>query len=122
MKVRNLFDDVKIALAECVFDCACQIPLNYKDTILIINFLKNNCQVIQSSLAVSNNSSLNVTLNQTQVVNQTKQSIEHSHLYLIMSVLYCFDCGYLEDKQQSNFINLFFINPKNSNTYYLCNL
>lgn len=82
-KVQSLYDEVKTSLAECVFSLACQMPLNQADTISVINYLKNHC-VLHSTNAIDN-----------------KATIHTSSLYLIMALLYCFDCSYLENKAQS---------------------
>lgn len=86
-------------MAECVFNFACQVPLSWNDTILTINFLKNNCQLIPE-------------------VNSTENLIIENHnLFLIMAVLYCFDCSYFENRQNSKILNnlliLLFLNYKN---------
>lgn len=78
-QVKMLFDEIKLSLSECVFNISCQVPLNHNNTILIINFLKNNCQI------------------NTNTPN--KQTLDTSHLNLIMAILYCFDCSYLENRQ-----------------------
>ncbi len=79
-QVKNLFDEIKQTLAECIFNISCQVPLCHENTIMILNFLKNNCQI--------------------NTITSNKQTIDSSHLYLIMAVLYCFDCNYLENRQK----------------------
>ncbi len=79
-QVKTLFDEIKLSLAECIFNISCQVPLNQENTVLIINFLKNNCQI--------------------NTLSDNKQTIDATYLYLIMAVLYCFDCSYLDNKQK----------------------
>jgi hypothetical protein len=85
IKVQNLFEEIKMTIGECMFDMACQAPLNQADTTSIINFLKTNC---------------NLTQNNSSAASQDKPCISNAHLYLVMSILYCFDCSYLENKAQ----------------------
>ena len=88
MKVKNLFDEIKILMAESIFDFSCQVPLNANDTILVINFLKNNCQVTTDASALVG----------------LKGYVESHYMYLIMAVLYCFDCSYFDNRQKSNLL------------------
>ncbi|RNA32500.1 nuclear pore complex protein Nup205-like [Brachionus plicatilis] len=80
-QVKNLFEEVKILLGECVFSCACQVPLDNQSTISVINFLKNNSQMIQSNQLDS------------------KLNLDTSHFFLLMALFYCFDTSYLENKE-----------------------
>lgn len=75
-------------MAECIFDCACQVPFVLKDTLALIQFLKANCQL---TVGPSSTNSLPAT---------KPSSIETSYLYLLMSLLYSFDCGYIENKEK----------------------
>jgi hypothetical protein len=93
-QVRNLFEDIKNTLAECVLDCACQMPLNQADTLLIVTFLKNNCQQINSHAI-------------TGSLIANRSTIEPSQLYLIMALLYTFDCSYLENKEKGGWFFMY---------------
>lgn len=88
-QVKNLFEEIKVTMAECVFDCACQVPFNMKDTLAVMQFLRTNCnqEVASSPLAKST-------------------PIQTSHLYLIMSLLYSFDSSFIETKDRCK---IFFI-------------
>lgn len=88
-QVKNLFEEVKVLLGECIFACACQTPLEQNNTILLINFLKNNSQMVQSNQLDS------------------KLNLDTSHYFILMALLYCFDTFYLEIKEHSNLIYVF---------------
>ena len=79
-KVKSLFVEIRQALAECIFNCACQSSLKYEDVILIINFLKKN----------------------VSLPSDPAGGLDPCYLYLIMSLLYCFDCSFSENKEDSN--------------------
>ena len=79
-----LFDEIKSTLAECIFSLACQQPFAQSDTLLVVNFLKSHCHSLAHAEASQ----------KTPAV-----SIESTNLYLIMALLYCFDCSYLENRQ-----------------------
>ena len=85
-KVKTLFDEIRSTLAECVFSLACQQPFSQSDTLLVVNFLKLHCQPLTQADAAAG-----------QKPGVT--SIDSIYLYLIMSLLYCFDCSYLENRQ-----------------------
>lgn len=104
-QVKNLYDEVKVTLAECLLDCACQVPFSQKDTLSVIQFLKNNCQHTQLTATNQQNNQLTqqqmFTNYQLPPSNSNKIApIETSHLYLLMALLYSFDCSYLEIKEQ----------------------
>lgn len=75
-----MFDEIRSYLAECIFNYTCQTPLELNDTVFLMNFIKNNCQLLTNSSAPS------------------KPYIETPYLYLILAVLYCFDVGFLENR------------------------
>jgi hypothetical protein len=75
-----MFDEIRSYLAECIFNYTCQTPLELNDTVFLMNFIKNNCQMLTCP-SVPN-----------------KSYIETPYLYLIMAVLYCFDTGFLESR------------------------
>lgn len=75
-QVKGIFDEVKCGLAECVFNCACQSPLNKSDSFSVLNHLKTKAQL------------------------NAKSQLEMDNIYLIMSLLYSFDCSCLENKTQ----------------------
>ena len=75
-EVKSLFEEIRTTLAECIYNCACQVPLSSTDVIAIINFLKKNAQFS----------------------NQSKNVLDLTHLYLLMSVLYCFNCNFAGTK------------------------
>ena len=72
-------------MAESVFDFSCQVPLNVNDTILVINYLKNNSQIMPDLNGPAG----------------SKGYIETHNLFLIMALLYCFDCSYFENRGNS---------------------
>jgi hypothetical protein len=67
-----LFEEIRVTLAECVYNCACQVPLSHTDVIAIINFLKKN----------------------GQYSSQSKNVLDLTHIYLVMAILYCFDYNF----------------------------
>jgi len=70
--VKSLFEEIRVTLAECVYNCACQVPLSHTDVIAIINFLKKN----------------------GQYSSQSKNVLDLTHIYLVMAILYCFDYNF----------------------------
>lgn len=80
-QVKNLFEEVKVLLGECVFISACQVPLTQVNTISTITFLKNNSQMVQSNQLDS------------------KLNLDTSHYFLLMALLYCFDPSFLDIKE-----------------------
>ena len=94
-------------MAECLFDCACQIPFNLKDTLAVIQFLKLNCN--QPVTTVSIAPAATTTTANTNSTQSTKSApIDTSHLYLLMALLYSFDCSYMENKEKCMDFFLFF--------------
>lgn len=87
-QVRNLYEEVKVLLGECVFISACQVPLNQVNTLSVITFLKNNSQMLPSHQLDS------------------KLNLDTSHYFLLMALLYCFDPSYLDIKEngKNNFL------------------
>lgn len=77
-EVKTLFEEIRLSLAECIFNCAAQAPLKYDDISLIMNFLKKH----------------------GELTNQAKTSFDTANLYLIMAVLYTFDCQFLESGKE----------------------
>lgn len=78
-EVKSLFEEIRQTLAECIFNCACQAPLKFDDIVLIINFLKKH----------------------GEFTAQSKTSFDTTNLYLIMAILYCFDCNFIENKEEN---------------------
>ncbi len=78
--VKTLFEEIRSTLAECVFNCACQATLTCEDILLIVNFLKKH----------------------GELATQTKTSFDTTSMYLIMAVLYCFDCQFIESKEENS--------------------
>lgn len=79
-EVKTLFEEIRTTLAECIFNCACQAPLASEDILLIMNFLKKH----------------------GELTTQSKTSFDTTNLYLIMAVLYCFDCNFIENKEDNS--------------------
>jgi len=88
-QVKSAFDEIKTGLCECIFNSSCQIQLNLGDLMKVLNYLK-----LKSELNI--NGQLNMDT-----------------IYLIMSILYCFDLSFIENnKQQQQFGGILLINIK----------
>ena len=70
----DLFEEIKLSLAECIFCLACQQPLNKSDTIRLIGHVRED-----NSVAADN-------------------TLEPVLMCLLLALLYCFDVGILDQE------------------------
>lgn len=71
-QVIDLFKEIRLCLAECLFYLAAQQPLQEHDTLQLIAFLKEHCQWGPDG------------------------SLDSVSLFLLIALLYCFDNSILE--------------------------
>ncbi|ESP04618.1 hypothetical protein LOTGIDRAFT_237278 [Lottia gigantea] len=86
-QVTDIFNEIKLNLAECIFCLACQQPLNKSDTLRLLAHLKGD------------NS------------NSADSSLDPVTLCLLMALYYCFDVSILEKEDSDDIVGRFpFIN------------
>ncbi|GAB1605006.1 nuclear pore complex protein Nup205-like [Argonauta hians] len=71
-QVIDLFKEIRLCLAECLFHLAAQQPLKEHDTLRLVAFLKDHCTWLPDG------------------------SLDSVSLFLLMTLLYCFDSSLLE--------------------------
>ena len=72
-----------MSICECIYNAACQVPLGFDDTMTLINYIKQNVQV--------SNSTTDQSKEALQQQLAKPQMIPDDHMFLIMALLYCFD-------------------------------
>ncbi|KAL4232887.1 hypothetical protein ACF0H5_007574 [Mactra antiquata] len=71
-QIKDMYEEIQITCAECLYSLACQRPLSKEDTLQLINYLK------------------------TDNTLQADGSIHPVTQWLLMALLYCFDVSVLE--------------------------
>jgi nuclear pore complex protein Nup205 len=71
-QIQDMYEEIQVTCADCLFCLSCQKPLSKDDTIQLISYLKND-----NSL-------------------QANGSLSSVTLSLLMALLYCFDVSVLE--------------------------
>lgn len=77
LQLQDIYSEIKLILADCLFCLASQRPLEKEDTLRLIAFLKQNGSCIADG------------------------TLDLVTLCLIITLLYCFDVSVLEDDNNS---------------------
>ena len=82
--MKDIYEEIQVSCAECLFCLACQRPLSKNDTRQLISHLKGDNSI------------------------QSDGTLHPVTLTLLMALLYCFDVSVLEREDNEGMMNVIF--------------